>query len=382
MDATITSQRSHQVSENLGLWEPKRTLTLEAARRHTQRVKLFRFGLLGMAALLAAALVYQFFNEASTTDFLADNPSESVKMVFPQYSGQTDDGLPYYLTADTATRRLNNPDEVSLVNPVLEFTRNDGVESSFVESLTGTYNDVTKVLNLQQNVTLDTDDGYNCKTMQARIITDAKRIDGDTPISCTGSFGLVNGNSYTIQDNYTVFIFKDGMDGIIERDPASLDPTTENFGFTGDDPIHVKAEIATYRGGTTDLEGDVIVKQDTATIYSDTMEILRNETASETTDSLRLGEIKQITSKGNFRYKTPENDVTGQQGIYERNKNIITISGDVLAKQANGNTAKSDRLIYNTNTEAIRFIGDCSGSSCESFSGGRTRIVISGETAN
>jgi len=124
------------------------------------------------------------------------------------------------------------------------------------------------------------------------------------------------------------------------------------------------------------------VKQDNATIYSDTMNILRNETNSNTSGSLKLGEIKQIISTGNFRYKTPENDVRGQRGIYERDKNIITITGNVTAEQSNGNTAKSDRLIYNTKTEAIRFIGDCSGTSCESFSGGRTKIVLPGSTNN
>lgn len=382
MNAPITSPRSHQVSENLGLWEPKRTLTLAAAHRHTKRVKLFRFALLAMAGLMAGGLIYQFFSDASDTVFPTVNAKESVKMVSPRYSGRTDDGLPYYLTADTAIRQLSNRDEVALQNPVLEFTRDDGSESSFVEALTGTYNDVTKVLNLHQDVTLDTDDGYNCKTTKSRIFTRGKRIEGDTPISCTGSFGRVNGNSYAIEDNYSVFIFKDGMDGLIERDPADSDVTSESFGFTGDDPVAIKAQIATYRGGVTNLEGDVIVQQDNATIYSDTMEILRNEKNSVTSGSLKLGEIKQITSTGNFRYNTPTNDVRGDEGIYERNKNIITISGNVTAKQANGNTAKSNRLIYNTNTEAIRFIGDCTGTSCQSFSGGRTVITLPGTNNN
>ena len=379
MDASITSPRSHQVSEDLGLWEPKRTLTLDAARRHTRRVKRFRQGLLAIAILMAGGLVYQFFSDGSTDVFPTVNAEESVSMVSPRYSGRTDDGLPYYLTADTAVRQLSNRDEVELKNPILEFTRDDGAASSYVEALEGTYNDVTKVLKLHKDVTLDTDDGYNCKTTRSRIFTRDKRIDGDTPISCTGSFGLVNGNSYAIEENYTVFIFKDGMDGIIERDPAaSTDPTAETFGFTGDDPIAVAAQKAVYRGSITDLEGDVVVKQTGATITSNEMQILRNEKSSNTTGSLKLGEIKQITSTGNFRYQTDENDVTGQKGVYERNKNIITISGNVTAKQSNGNTAKSNRLIYNTNTEAIRFIGDCSGTSCESFSGGRTNIVLTG----
>ena len=118
MDASITSPRSHQVSEDLGLWEPKRTLTLEAARRHTRRVRRFRQGLLAIAILLAGGLVYQFFSDGRTDVFPEVNAEESVSMVSPRYSGRTDDGLPYYLTADTAVRQLSNRDEVELKNPI------------------------------------------------------------------------------------------------------------------------------------------------------------------------------------------------------------------------------------------------------------------------
>ena len=382
MDGIVTSPRSHQASEALGLWEPRRTLTLEAARQHTRRVKRFRFCLLGMAAILAGGLIYQFFTEASTTVFPTVTENESVKMVSPRYSGRTDDGLPYYLVADTATREVENSDDVSLINPVLEFTRDDGSESSYVEALTGQYNDVTKVLILQQNVTLDTDDGYHCETEHARIMTKAKRIDGERSIRCTGNFGLVSGNQYAIEDNYSVFIFKDGMSGLIEQDPAANNAGSENFGFRGKDPVDVKAKIATYRGGTTSLSGDVVVKQDNATLSSDNMIIYRNEQKSAASGSLKLGEIKEITAKGNFRYKTPKNDITGNEGVYQRNINVITISGDVHAVQANGNSAKSDKLIYNTNNESIRFIGDCNGSSCSSFTDGRTQFTLPGTKNN
>ena len=109
-----SSPRENSVADALGLWEPKRTLTLEAARRHTQRIQLLRKILMGLAGLLVLFLIFQFVGSGTNT-FNDPNPTESVKMVNPRYSGRTSDGLPFYLTADTATRTMEKRSEVALI---------------------------------------------------------------------------------------------------------------------------------------------------------------------------------------------------------------------------------------------------------------------------
>ena len=216
MNSAVISTDGHAASEALGLWEPKRTLTLEAARKHSARIKLLRWLLLLMCGGLAAYLVYEFATQTNNT-IIDDVSTESVRMVNPKYRGRTTDGLPFYLTADTAIRTLANRSEVELTNPILEFIREEGSQASIVVAETGTYDDVKKILNLRTAVDLNTDDGYNCKTSHARIFAKEKRIEGDERIECIGSFGLVNGNAYEINDNYKVFVFKNNMDAIIEQ---------------------------------------------------------------------------------------------------------------------------------------------------------------------
>ena len=216
MNSAVISTDGHAASEALGLWEPKRTLTLEAARKHSGRIKFLRRLLLALCAGLAGYLIYEFATQ-STTPFIEDVSTESVRMVNPKYRGRTTDGLPFYLTADTAIRTLANRSEVTLENPVLEFIREEGAQASVVVAETGTYDDVKKILNLRTAVDLNTDDGYNCKTTHARIFAREKRIEGDERIACNGSFGVVNGNAYEINDNYKVFVFKNNMDAIIEQ---------------------------------------------------------------------------------------------------------------------------------------------------------------------
>jgi lipopolysaccharide transport protein LptA len=242
---------------------------------------------------------------------------------------------------------------------------------------------VNKILNLDTAVTLETDDGYECKTTHARIFPREKRVEGDKPIDCNGTFGSVKGQAYEINDNYREFVFKDNMSAVINQDPAQkpeIDPeATEvqnEFAFGGDGPINVKANRAVYIGGTTDLFDNVEVIQDGAIINAQEMTILRREATSDVDGTLRLGEVNKITAKRDFRYRTTENDITGNQGVYERDKSLITVTGDVRVKQTGGNTARTDRLTYNTVTETIRFSGNCQGPGCGRE--GSTRVVISG----
>ncbi len=388
--------RSRAHGDALGLWEPKRTLTLAAARKHTERIIFIRRMLIGASAALVALLAYYFATQGGEM-VIKDDPDTSVHMIKPRYSGRTSDSLPFYLTSETATRDLENRTEVALAEPVLEFIRAEGAESSSVQADLGTYDDINKILDLRadmslpqterQNVVLETDDGYRCVTAHARIYPREKRIVGDAPIRCTGNFGVVGGQAYEITDNYRTFVFKDGMDGIINRDDEAAtglraapedeaDAPRPIFGFDGDGPIAVKADTATYNGGTTDLLGSVVVEQDDSTIYSNEMKILRDKATNAAAGSIQLGAVRDIIATGDFRYVSDENDVRGDTGVYERDTSTLTVTGDVRVVQPDGNTVSTNRLVYDTVTETVRFSGQCQGRDCGPD--GRTRIVIPG----
>lgn len=374
---SISTTSDRRVSEDLGLWEPKRALTLEAALAHTKRIKILRYVLMGLSAALIAVLMWQFLSDQGGYE-PENDPTESVRMGNPRYSGRTGDGLPFYLIADTAVRRRDDLDVVLLANPILEFVRDVGVEQSKVIAKSGTYNDKDKVLELETDVKLDTDDGNRCNTTHARVFNVEKRVEGDEPISCIGSFGTVTGNSYTIEDNYGKFIFKDGMTANLNQESASeTGQSDSSFGPGGDGPINVKAKIGIYQGGKTDLRGDVRVIQDGAVITSDKMDIFRlSEPRDSNTSSVKLGAVSRIVATGNFHYVSDENNIRGSKGVYERNKNIMTVTGDVVVVQPDGKRVQAEKMTYNTKTGTIRFSGNCLGSDCQS--NGRTTIVLPG----
>lgn len=358
---------SHAASDALGLWEPKRSLTLEAARKHSARVRGLRKLLLAASAALVGFIGWQFINQPAGFK-LVDNPSETVRMVNPKYSGRTRDGLPYYLTASAAVRSASTSTAVDLTAPVLNFYRAIGAEPSNVTAAEGVYDDVENILSLSDTVKLGTDDGYNCETNAAKIFTKDKRISGNAPITCLGSFGDVAGNSYTITEDYTVFTFADGMNATITREGAD---DSGSFGFEGNTPIDIKAQTATYKSTVTTLSGDVDVNQGRSRVTSNDMIIYRakvnKDTEAAADKSLKLGAITQIDAKGNFLYVTPDRRLSGNRGIYDRSKNVITVTGNVVLKQSNGTVVTGNKLVYDMNSKRAKVGETCTGPNCERF---------------
>lgn len=207
---TSSVDNSNSNGHALAYWEPRRALSLDAARRHSRFIRHARILLLSFAGILLLTLFWYFISTPKPAPPV-DNPDETVKFVHPVYKGRTADGLPYRISSDTATRFIQNPDETKLVNPVLNFLRSGEAKESQVLALTGLYNAQSQILELHKNVRLKTDDGYDCKTNHARIFVKEKRIEGDEPIDCTGAFGRAGGQAYEINDDYKEFVFKGGM---------------------------------------------------------------------------------------------------------------------------------------------------------------------------
>lgn len=358
----------HSASEALGLWEPKRTLTLDAARRHSARIKIIRRVLIVISVIAAICVVWNF-SKRSTVIIQEINPTESARMGNPRFSGRTSDGLPYKLTAAQAVRLNNAANDIELVDPELEFFRVAGAETSFVLAKTGRYNDVSQILDLRQDVDLKTDDGNHCVTSHARIFTIENRLEGSEFIKCNGNFGIITGETYEILDGYKTFIFKNGMTAELINETA--EDTAEDIEFGGAGIINVTAQDATYRNGTTVLTGNVIVTQDDSVIKADKMTIYRQEEADART-ALKLGEISRIVADGNFSYNAPQNTVTGDRGVYKRSNKQIDVFGNVSLKQASGNFVESDCLFYDLESKSARFNNTLNNASCK----GRINITI------
>ncbi|MEE9273373.1 MAG: LPS export ABC transporter periplasmic protein LptC [Robiginitomaculum sp.] len=371
----------HEANHALDLWEPRRVLTLDAARKHSARVGFVRKILLGLCALILAVLIY-FFLKTSKHSPAPTPQAYAVKMVNPTYKGRMSDGEPYRLSADFATRNTQTPEIVELERPILHFVNQSGAlelgttpSESTILAYYGLFNNAKQIIELEKNVHITMADGNVCLTSHTRLFLQAKRAEGDKAIDCMGAFGQASGNAYEINQQYTEFVFKNGMNAqLISKSPpqtntnlrgsnsASNAPSVLSFG--GDAPIDILAQKAVYKGSIILLSGSAHITQGEAEIFADSIDVFRTE-LPPALEQGKYGDINKLVAVGGFKYVGKQNTITGDKGVYEQDKNIITVTGNVVFSQNNNDFVGSDELIYDLTTKSMRFAGKCLGEKCK-----------------
>lgn len=138
-------------------------------------------------------------------------------------------------------------------------------------------------------------------------------------------------------------------------------------------PINGSADNADYRADMTVLTGQVDVRQGDVRILSDVMKI-HSARSGGASQGGAFDNVSKIEAIGNFYYITPEQEVRGNQGVYQQATDTFTVTGDVILLQGEENVVTGDTLIYNLTTNQAKVIGSCKGRRCGST--GRVNILI------
>ena len=134
-------------------------------------------------------------------------------------------------------------------------------------------------------------------------------------------------------------------------------------------PIDATADDIANKAGVTILSGQVDVRQGQTRILADTMKIYGGAAGAAAAN----GSISRIEADGNFYYITPEQELRGNQGVYTKDTETFTVTGDVILLQGE-NVVSGDSLFYNLTTQEARVLGTCKGRRCGS--NGRVKILL------
>ncbi len=209
-DSNMSVDSGSTQQESKLSWEPRRRMTLDAARKRSTIIRLLRLSFLILSVVIVAVVMAYIGINALRKDAppspppLADADGE-VRMINPRFSGRDNAGRPYVVIADTATRRRDEPETTDLINPRLD--TEPGVDSSQVTARRGVYQANLKILNLYDHVVLTTPNGYEYETEHARFFIGTDSIEGDEPVSGTGPMGSVRSDSYKIINGGEKVIF-------------------------------------------------------------------------------------------------------------------------------------------------------------------------------
>ena len=216
-------------------WEPRRVLTLAAARRRSVFVRTLRLGLLAIVLAWVVTIGLQLILGGSGESDARDEPvSADVRMTNPRFTGRDDNSTPFTVTADIAIRRLTeNGDELTeLEHPRLEYDLLAAeVDAREVVAESGIFDPARRILDLFTDVSFSTRGGYTFDTEQARIFLREERVTGREPVTGSGPMGEISANGYEIRDGGALVIFEGDVVARIyqtpRESPAGDDAPTE-----------------------------------------------------------------------------------------------------------------------------------------------------------
>ena len=102
--------------------------------------------------------------------------------------------------------------------------------------------------------------------------------------------------------------------------------------------------------------GHVEVVQGDLTLNADEVKVVYRETPDDKKAGGFAGAVSRIDAQGHVRLASPKESATGDWGVYDVDKRIITLGGAVVLKR-DGNVIRGQRLEFNLDTGRSRIDG-------------------------
>jgi lipopolysaccharide export system protein LptC len=122
---------------------------------------------------------------------------ENLRMTNPRYVGSDSQNQPYMITADQALQVSGDSNVTDLVKPKGDITLNSGTWLS-LSADAGTYRKNDQLLDLQGNVNLFHDGGYEILTSRAHIDLAKNNAEGNDPVTGQGPDTELSGQGFRV----------------------------------------------------------------------------------------------------------------------------------------------------------------------------------------
>jgi lipopolysaccharide export system protein LptC len=182
------------------------------AKRHSARVRLLKrvmmIGSVGAMAVLLVIGIFDPFHHLTpvlSIDALNINGSK-VTMEKPHVAGYRQDGRPYEMRAEAMTQDLRKPTAFSL-------TKIEGVigmadkSSATVTAKTGSYDNAANSMDLQGDVHVRNDSGYEAFLSTAHVDFKSSAVRSNDPVKVFMNTTTITADSMQVSDNGKTVVF-------------------------------------------------------------------------------------------------------------------------------------------------------------------------------
>jgi lipopolysaccharide export system protein LptC len=193
-------------------WEPKRALTLKAARRRSRLISaLRRFFVAGAGASFAAVFVFMALH-AIEGGFNAGQyaASEPLRMINPRFIGRTENGGPYQLSAEMAERAQGENQPIELIAPVYRTEA-----GTIMLAPRGIYNEQAQTVVFDGEVLFSDRNGNRFTTPNMIVDLERGTLTGRGGVTGAGPLGVLRAGSYELRDSDRALVLGGGVQGQI-----------------------------------------------------------------------------------------------------------------------------------------------------------------------
>lgn len=193
-------------------WEPKRALTLRAARRRSRLIGgLRRFFVAGAGASFAAVFVFMGLY-AIQGGFNAGvyDAREPLRMLNPRFIGRTESGGPYQLSAEVAERAQGENQPIELISPVYRTEA-----GTIMLAPRGIYDERTKRVVFEGEVLFSDSNGNRFTTPNMIVDLEAGTLTGQGGVTGAGPLGVLQAGAYELRDSDRALVLRGGVRGQI-----------------------------------------------------------------------------------------------------------------------------------------------------------------------
>ena len=137
---------------------------------------------------------------------LAADYADSLSMLNARFDGVDQEGRPFSLSADEASQPSSVNEIVDLSLPKGDITLNDGTWLALT-ARTGKFDRQGNTLDLEGEVSLFHDQGFELQTRTAAVDLEAGRAEGSDPVKGHGPFGQLLADGFRVEDHGDTIVF-------------------------------------------------------------------------------------------------------------------------------------------------------------------------------
>lgn len=197
-------------------WEPKRALTLKAARRRSRLIAaLRRFFVAAAGASFAAVFVFMALH-AIQGGFTAGQltAAEPLRMINPRFIGRSENGGPYQLSAEMAERPQGPNQPIELIAPVYRTEA-----GTIMLAPRGIYDEQKQTVVFDGEVLFSDRNGNRFTTPNMIVDLEQGTLMGRGGVTGAGPLGVLQAGSYELRDSDRALVLGGGVRGQIpDRD--------------------------------------------------------------------------------------------------------------------------------------------------------------------